>query len=148
VRLQLLAIGRLRDPPAAALFDRYAARCPWPLEVRELVPRGRGGREAEGRLLLDALPPGARCIVLDERGRELGSREFAERLGAWRDAGESALSFLLGGADGHPDCVRQRADLLLSLGPMTWPHELARVLLAEQIYRAGTILAGHPYHRD
>ena len=87
-------------------------------------------------------------MALDERGRQLGSRDFAQKLGAWRDQGVAEIAFVIGGADGLAESLRRRADLTLSLGQMTWPHMLARAMLVEQIYRAQQILAGHPYHRD
>lgn len=118
-----------------------------PLDIVELEDRARKGRDAEGALLLDALRS-EKTIVLDERGAALGSAEFARRLERWRDQGVASAGFAIGGADGHADVVRAAADLTLSLGPMTWPHALARALLAEQLYRAATILTGHPYHRE
>jgi 23S rRNA (pseudouridine1915-N3)-methyltransferase len=119
-------------------------------------------KKREGDLLLAALDAGKSgagksgagkagrqiVVVLDERGRNLSSRDFAAQMGIWRDDGAAEIAFLIGGADGHDDGVRKRADLLLSLGALTWPHQLVRVLLAEQLYRAQQILAGHPYHRD
>jgi len=109
-------------------------------------------KKREGELLLAALTATKAgrqiAVVLDERGKNLSSRDFAAKIGAWRDDGVAEIVFVIGGADGHDDAVRNRADLLLSLGALTWPHQLVRVLLAEQIYRAQQILAGHPYHRD
>jgi 23S rRNA (pseudouridine1915-N3)-methyltransferase len=98
-------------------------------------------------LLADAVPKGATIIVLDQRGKTLSSEDFATRLGRWQDEGVGDLAFIIGGADGLDPAWRQRAALVLSLGAMTWPHVLARVMLAEQLYRAQSILAGHPYHR-
>lgn len=103
-------------------------------------------REAE--LILAAVPPGALLVALDERGRPWSSRELAERLAAWRDRGVTTLAFAIGGADGLGPAVIERADAVVSLGAMTWPHLLVRSLLLEQLYRAQQILAGHPYHRD
>jgi 23S rRNA (pseudouridine1915-N3)-methyltransferase len=111
-----------------------------PLSVAERVAR-------EGELLLAQVPNGAALIVLDERGKTLESTKFAQRLAAWRDEGRSHLTFLIGGADGHSENIRNRADFLLSLGMMTWPHMLVRGMLVEQLYRAECILANHPYHR-
>jgi 23S rRNA (pseudouridine1915-N3)-methyltransferase len=102
----------------------------------------------EGELILAALPDGARLVALDERGAAWSSRDLAERLGGWRDGGVATLAFAIGGADGLAPAVVERADAVLSLGAMTWPHLLARCLLLEQLYRAQQILAGHPYHRD
>ena len=94
------------------------------------------------------MPPGALLVALDERGQPWSSRELAERLAAWRDRGAAALVFAIGGADGLGPAVIERADAVLSLGAMTWPHLMVRSLLLEQLYRAQQILAGHPYHRD
>lgn len=117
-----------------------------PLEVAEVDAKG-AGREAEGVLLRRALPAGAPVVALDERGRMLGSRELASRLGTWRDEGARETVFLIGGADGLCPELRGEADLALSLGAMVWPHRLVRAMLAEQLYRASSILAGTPYHR-
>jgi len=121
----------------------YQQRCPWPIELLELVPR-KGESEAErlGR----AIPAGDVLVALDERGELSTSAAFAQRLGVWRDAGRS-LTFLIGGADGLDASLTGRADWCLALGRLTWPHMLVRLLLMEQLYRAGTILSGHPYHR-
>ena len=101
-----------------------------------------------GPAKLPDLPSPSVTVVLDERGRTQGSAEFAAKLGRWRDDGMRECRFLIGGADGHPAAVRDSADLLLSFGSATWPHMLARAMLAEQLYRATAILAGHPYHRE
>lgn len=145
MRLLVLAVGRSRDAACDVLIDDYAGRLPWPFELVEVVPRrGQGDTEA----LLAAAPAGAALVALDERGRDLTSRDFADRLAAWRDAARPAVACLIGGPDGHDDQLRSRADLVLAFGRMTWPHRLARVMLVEQLYRATSILAGHPYHRD
>jgi 23S rRNA (pseudouridine1915-N3)-methyltransferase len=152
VQLLIVSVGRSRDPTVEALVERYARRCPWTIALREVQLRGRvpaeRRKEAEAMRLLAAVPDTARIVTLDESGRELDSKAFAARLGDWRDSGERCIAFLVGGADGHGEAALRRADLVLSLGRMTWPHELVRVLLVEQLYRAATILAGHPYHRD
>jgi 23S rRNA (pseudouridine1915-N3)-methyltransferase len=115
-------------------------------EKRRLPPARLRDREAE--LILTALPAEARLVALDGRGRVWNSREFADRLAAWRDGGTAALAFAIGGADGLGANVTERAETVLSLGAMTWPHFLARGMLLEQLYRAQQIIAGHPYHRD
>lgn len=151
MRLHLLAVGRARPGPELELYRQYAARLSPSLALKEveekrpLTAPERKAREAE--LLLAALPVGAVVVALDERGGVQGSVAFARRLEQWRDTGTNDLAFLIGGADGHGDAVRQRAQLLLSLGAMTWPHMLVRALVAEQLWRAQAILAGHPYHR-
>ena len=103
--------------------------------------------EREGELILAALPAGARFVALDQRGAAWTSRDFADRLASWRDSGTAALAFAIGGAEGLAAAVIDRADTVLSLGMMTWPHFLVRGMLLEQLYRAQQILAGHPYHR-
>lgn len=151
MRIVVAAVGRAKPGPERALFEHYAGRLTWPLTLKEVEEKrplatvDRMAREAD--LLLGAVPQGAVVVALDERGRQLPSAAFAARIGAWRDAGTADIAFLVGGADGHAEAVRQRADLLLAFGPMTWPHLLVRGLLAEQLYRAQCILAGHPYHR-
>ena len=152
MRVCLAAVGRLRPGPMRALLDEYAGRSTWSLTIREVEARkklsGPALREHEGELLLAAIPDRATLIALDERGRELSSKSFAERLGRWRDDGIQDLAFAIGGADGLSQAVRDRALLTIAFGRATWPHMLVRVMLAEQIYRAQTILSGHPYHRE
>lgn len=151
MRLWLAAVGRAGADPARALFDTYAARLKPKITLREVVTRKtippERLTEEEGRLLLSAVPSGAVIVALDERGKTLSSTDLAKQLGRWRDDAVKDLAFLIGGADGHSPQVRNSARLVLSLGAMTWPHLLVRAMLAEQLYRAQTILAGHPYHR-
>ena len=149
MRIWLLAVGRFKTGPHRLLWEHYSSRLAEPPRLREVDDRnpGSGRADREGALLLSALPRGAVAVVLDEAGVVLGSVAFARRLADWRDAAVTDLAFVIGGADGHAPAVRQRADLLLSLGPMTWPHLLVRGMLAEQLYRAQQIAAGHPYHR-
>jgi 23S rRNA (pseudouridine1915-N3)-methyltransferase len=148
LRIAVIAVGRVRDGPEQALCQRYTRQIVWPLAIHEVEARQRGGGPApEGDLLLQRIPDGATVVALDGRGQALGSEALASRIANWRDGGVRDLAFLIGGADGLSDAVRRRADLLLSLGPMTWPHLLARAMLLEQLYRAQQILAGHPYHR-
>ena len=151
MRLHIVAVGKLKAGPHLALARHYADRLAWPLAVREVEEKrplpAAELKEREGALLLAAAPAGAVLVALDERGRALTSAAFAQKLAQWRDAGISDLAFLIGGADGLSDGVRQKAQLVLSLGAMTWPHLLVRGMLLEQLYRAQQILAGHPYHR-
>lgn len=151
MRILLIAVGRSRDGAVAELVERYTKRCPWPFETVEVQPRGRVDPKKlaaeEARLLLAAVPEGAAIVALDEHGEQPDSQTFARQLGLLRDQGRRAVAFLIGGADGHAPELLARADMKLAFGRMTWPHELVRVLLAEQVYRASTILAGHPYHR-
>ena len=148
MRVTILAIGRGRDPEIEALVRRYAKRGPWDVRLQEVVLKGKDqGPDAEAAALLARLPAGAKTVVLDGRGRDLDSAALAATLGGWRDGGAAEIACLIGGADGHGDAARARADLLLAFGRATWPHMLVRAMLAEQIYRAATILSGHPYHR-
>ena len=159
MRLQICAVGRLRAGPEKQLIDDYLARLAAAgraigfsgIALNEVEEKKRlegaalMAREAE--LLLAHVPAGARVIALDERGKNESSEAFAARLGAWRDEGAPEAVFLIGGANGLAPEIRERADHLMSFGKMTWPHMLARTMLSEQLYRAITILAGHPYHR-
>lgn len=148
----LIAVGRARRGPEQALFDHYASRLRHPfklIEVEEKRPlTGAALQEREAALLLGAIPEGASVIALDERGKNVDSRAFARTLSDWRDRGIRMTAIVIGGADGLTDAVRTRADLVLCLGKMTWPHMLVRGLIAEQLYRAQQISAGHPYHRQ
>jgi len=151
MRILVAAIGRARAGPHLALERFYAERLVWKVTLTELEEKRRLPaaelREKEGALLLGRLPPGAAAVALDERGQSLSSVRFAETLGAFEADGRE-IAFLIGGADGHSEAVRRKADLLLSFGAMTWPHLLVRGMLFEQLYRAQQILAGHPYHRE
>jgi 23S rRNA (pseudouridine1915-N3)-methyltransferase len=151
MRLHIVAVGKLKAGPHAALARHYADRLAWPLAIREVEEKrplpAPELREREAALLLAAVPPDAVLIALDERGKTLASAAFAQKLAAWRDSGTVELAFVIGGADGLSESVRQKAQLVLSLGAMTWPHLLVRGMLLEQLYRAQQILAGHPYHR-
>ncbi len=152
MRVVIAAVGRARAGPARDLFEHYVGRINWPITLREVEERRslplERLRAREAELLLAALPKGAPIVALDERGKALSSPEFAERIGRWRDDGVADLAFVIGGADGLDEGLRRRADLVLGLGRMTWPHLLVRALIAEQLYRAQQILAGHPYHRS
>jgi 23S rRNA (pseudouridine1915-N3)-methyltransferase len=148
MRIVIAAIGKLRKGPEQEIFETYIRRLPWAVTVKDFAEQdGRDRQAREGERLLKAIPAGATVIALDEHGEALDSIGFSERLRGWRDGGTADLAFLIGGADGHGPEVRKRAEWLLSLGPMTWPHLLVRGMLAEQLYRASAILAGHPYHR-
>jgi 23S rRNA (pseudouridine1915-N3)-methyltransferase len=137
--LHIVARGRIGRGAEADLVERYAKRLAWPFRMTEL-PDG-GGR-------MPAVEPATRIVMLDETGEMLGSRAIADRLGRWRDDGVRETRFLIGAADGFDDAARGQADLLLSFGRATWPHLLARAMLAEQLWRATSILANHPYHRE
>ena len=138
MRLHIIARGRIGRSPEADLVARYLKRVTWPVLLTELPEHGGS---------LPPAPAPLRKVVLDERGAAFGSEPFAALLGRWRDAGVREARFLIGAADGHDAAQRAQADLLLGFGPMTWPHLLVRAMLAEQLWRATSILAGHPYHR-
>lgn len=155
MRVHLCAVGRMRAGPERALVDDYLTRFDrtgralglGPVQEHEVEDRRGGGMEAEAELLARAVPAGALLAVLDERGRMLSSPDFADRLGRWRDGGRQDVAFVIGGADGIAPALRAQADFALSFGQMVWPHMLVRVMLAEQLYRAASILANAPYHR-
>ena len=150
MKIAVIAIGKARRDEAAALFEHYAKRIRATVELREIAEaKGRTAAERmdrEGEAILGALPKNAALVALDPRGKSMTSEGFATFLGKTADSGRG-IAFVIGGADGLAEAVRERADVVLSLGAMTWPHLMVRAMLAEQIYRAETILAGHPYHR-
>ncbi len=135
----MVARGRIGRGPEAELVARYAKRISWPLKLTELPDLG-------GRV--PPRDPNGVTVALDERGVQLGSVELARRLEAWRDAGRRECRFLIGAADGHEDAERNEANLLLAFGKATWPHLLVRAMLMEQLFRATSIIANHPYHRE
>jgi len=137
--LHIVARGRIGRGPEAELVERYLKRVTWPTKMTELPDTG--GKVPD-------VVPGTRVVLLDETGENLPSRILAERLGAWRDDGVREARFMIGAADGFDDAQRAGADMLLSFGRATWPHLMARAMLAEQLWRAASILANHPYHRE
>ena len=137
--LHIVARGRVGRSAEAELVERYLKRIAWPTKVTELPESG-------GKVPLP--PENGVTILLDEKGQQLGSLDFARRLEAWRDGGKREARFMIGGADGFDDEARASADLLIAFGKATWPHLLARAMLAEQLWRATSILANHPYHRE
>ena len=137
--LHIIARGKIGRSPEAELVERYLKRISWPVKVTELADSG-------GNLPEPA--KNAVTVLLDERGTALSSMELARKLENWRDTGRKEVRLLIGAADGHDTAVRGEADLLLSFGPATWPHLLVRSMLAEQLFRATSILANHPYHRE
>lgn len=159
MRVSIVAVGRLKDGPERELYLKYAKRIDeagrrialGPLQLVELAEARQASaaqRRADeaARILEKSQDAGVR-VMLDETGKSMGSEAFARFLTRERDEGQKGIAFLIGGADGHGDAVATAADLKLSLGPMTLPHGLARIVLAEQIYRAATLISGHPYHR-
>lgn len=159
MRLLIAAVGRLKAGPERELLARYVERTGAtgkalslaPLDIAE-IPESQAQTAAkrksdEAKALLAALPAKAKIVALDERGKSISSEDFAKKLARLRDDGAGSLAFLIGGADGLDETVRKRADLTVAYGAATFPHQIVRILLAEQIYRAVTILSGHPYHR-
>jgi len=159
MRLSVAAVGRLKQGPERDLAERYAKRAADAGRALGLAPvdivevRESRNRDADKRMteesiaLANAIPDGSAIVVLDLRGENLGSAELAARLRGWQEAGRPAAGFVIGGPDGLADGLRDRAELTLAFGSATWPHQLVRIMLLEQIYRAITILSGHPYHR-
>jgi 23S rRNA (pseudouridine1915-N3)-methyltransferase len=137
--LHIVARGKIGRSPEADLVDRYLKRIGWPTKITELPDRGGSP---------PALTSTGVCVVLDERGDDLTSVALAKKLEAWRDGGKREARFLIGAADGHEEDIRSSADLLIRFGSATWPHLLVRAMLAEQLFRATSILANHPYHRE
>ena len=155
MRVTLCVVGRLRAGPERDLIDDYLTRFDrtgralglGPIDVREVEDRKGGGMTAEAVVLEKALPAGAAVIALDERGKIKTSPDFSQDLAKWRDDGRSDLAFIIGGAAGIDPALRAKCHASLSFGKMVWPHMLVRVMLAEQLYRAASILSGAPYHR-
>lgn len=159
MRVTIAAIGRMKQGPERDLVARYLERARatgkslglTQFDIAESVESRAGSaarRKAEEAIHLGAAAPdGFVRIALDEHGRTSGSEKFAEDIAAWRDNGRAGLCFFIGGADGLDPALVQKADRVLSFSPLTWPHQLVRIMLAEQLYRATTILSGHPYHR-
>ena len=139
MRLHIIARGKIGRSPESELVDRYLKRIIWPTKITELPDRGGTMPAAERN---------SRTIIFDEKGEQLSSAQIAELLGRWRDDGVSETRFCLGAADGFDDADRATADKLIAFGKATWPHMMARAMLVEQLYRATSILANHPYHRE
>lgn len=160
MRITLIAVGRLKTGPEKELAARYLDRlaktggaCGLDFaRVVELTESRAGNSETrkreEAAQILKSVPEGALLMALDERGKALSSQDFAALLGERRDSGHRDLAIVIGGADGLDEALRDRADLCINLGRLTWPHQIVRILIAEQLYRCVTILTGHPYHRD
>jgi 23S rRNA (pseudouridine1915-N3)-methyltransferase len=159
MRIALVCVARLKAGPERELFDRYFKRLSEGarsvgiagVDLREIdesrARRPEGRREEEGAAILAAAPQGSMLIALDERGQSPSSAEWAAHIGRARDASRAVYAIVIGGPDGLSDSVRERAHWVISFGAMTWPHQLVRAMASEQLYRAMTILAGHPYHR-
>lgn len=146
MKVTIATIGKCKkNSPEKMLIDEYVKRMAWTVLIKEV---DNSTQAEEAHFLQSVIPHGAKVVVLDERGENMKSTELAEKVSNWQLNGCSELCFLIGGADGHLQSTRDRADLLLSFGKLTLPHMLMRAVLAEQIYRIQTIIAGHPYHRE
>jgi 23S rRNA (pseudouridine1915-N3)-methyltransferase len=139
MRLHIIARGKIGRCPEQELVDRYLKRISWPIKITELPDKGGAAPSAE---------PHSRTVMLDEKGEQIGSLDFAKLLERWRDDGVRETRFLIGAADGFGEAERAGADTLIAFGKATWPHMMARAMLAEQLFRATSILANHPYHRE
>jgi len=148
MKIKIVAVGKLKNSPMLDLCEEYAKRIGKDISIKEIdAPKGSTSI-VEEPLILKNLSNAGILVALDERGETLSSPDFAKKFDKWQTHAHSdGLTFLIGGADGLTDTVRQKADFLMSFGKQTWPHMLVRVMLLEQIYRARQILAGHPYHR-
>ena len=150
MKLVILAVGRGRATPEQDLATGWLARIPQGgelIEIESRLPAGDARREDEGARLLRHCPPATPLVACDPQGRDTSSEALAAMLGRWRDDGIASACFAIGGADGHSPALLQRAEARIAFGSATWPHMLFRAMLAEQLYRATMILAGHPYHR-
>lgn len=146
MKITIIAIGKCKkNSPEAQLIEEYTKRSHWQLIIKE---KDNSDQKTEAEFLISSIPHNAKVIVLDERGVNLKSTELAQIISDWQTEGASEICFLIGGADGHLQSTRDKADLILSFGKLTLPHMLMRAVLSEQIYRIQTILSGHPYHRE
>ncbi|MBM3579747.1 MAG: 23S rRNA (pseudouridine(1915)-N(3))-methyltransferase RlmH [Alphaproteobacteria bacterium] len=145
MHIQILSPGKFENSPHKEVFAHYHKRMKWKIELKELA---QGTKEEEQKLILKNLKPATKLIALDERGQEFSSTNFAKLISDFALHGNSHLSFLIGGAEGLTDDILKKSSLKISLGKMTLPHLMARTILLEQLYRAQSILAGHPYHRE
>ena len=156
MKISITAVGRLRNSPEKELVDDYLSRFsklskPFGLSLKpviEIDDKKGGGPMSEAKLLMKSFQRDSKIIALDERGVTLSSKEFAKYLSGWAAGGVGYCNLVIGGADGLDKSLLEKANLKISFGKMVWPHMLARVMIAEQLYRAATILAGSPYHRE
>jgi 23S rRNA (pseudouridine1915-N3)-methyltransferase len=151
MRVAVVAVGKLKRSPLQAVFDDYVARLAWPVAVHEVAasrgPTAEVRRDDEAAALARHLPAKSVVVTLDKDGHDLTTEALADRFSAWQVSSQADVAFVVGGPDGLGGALKSRADLTLAFGRATWPHLLVRVMLAEQLYRAASILAGHPYHR-
>jgi 23S rRNA (pseudouridine1915-N3)-methyltransferase len=151
MKITIATVGRIKKGPGKDLWDVYAKRLKWSLDLKEVEEKNALGlhaiRRKEGDLLLAKVPKGAFLIAMDQNGLLLSSLDFAKKINLWQDRGIRDLAFIIGGSEGLDQTAIDKADLQMSMGKMTWPHMLARIMLLEQIYRAQCILGNHPYHK-
>jgi len=151
MKIIIAAVGKMKKGPEAELLEAYKKRLPWDIVIKEIEEKrplpAEKLKDSEASQLLSSLPESSFKIALDERGKQLGSRQLAEKLRGWLEGG-APVTFLIGGAAGHGRKIAEEANFTLSLGSLTWPHMLVRVMLMEQLYRSSTIISGHPYHKD
>ena len=152
MHIHILTVGRDRQGPTADLAQDYLKRCPWRISMTDIPPRRQGSvtqrLAEEAAKLKQLIPDNAPLILLDERGQDLSSRDLAKRIESFQHEGIRSICFVVGGADGLDPGLQKQASLKLAFGRATWPHRLIKIMLLEQLYRASTILSGHPYHRD
>ncbi len=154
MKISIISIGKFENSPHKQVFETYIKRLKWKVELKELDLKNSQNfsvpkiKEGEGALILKALKPSSKLIVLDEDGKQFSSVAFAKMISDFAVAGDSDLSFVIGGSDGLSEEVLQKSNLKISFGKMTFPHLMVRAILAEQLYRAQSIIAGHPYHRE
>jgi 23S rRNA (pseudouridine1915-N3)-methyltransferase len=152
MKVTVAAIGKFKNSPEKEIFNSYKKRIPWTFELKEQEAKkslsGAQLKDAEAALLLSAIPKNSKIIALDERGKNISSSQIADLISSWQNDGTSSVAFIIGGADGLAPEIRNKADFTLSFGKLTWPHMLVRAMLAEQIYRAYSIISNHPYHRE
>lgn len=144
----ILSVGKLRQPAYVNLFELYTGRCRWTIRTQEVPVRKQQDKSVETRKLVSLIPAKSKVIALDEHGHQPSSRKLADRVSDWQDDGTRDIAWLIGGADGLDFSCLTKPDFKLAFGALTWPHQLARVMLAEQIYRCECLINGHPYHRD
>ncbi len=145
MNITILAIGKTKDDATTDLVAEYCKRLSWRVKISDLPQKNKAD---DGARLIAAIPKQSFVIALDEHGDNLSSQKLAAKIQSWQNAGHSHLCFIIGGADGLSAEVLRRADFNLALGKMTWPHRMVKVMILEQLYRANTILSGHPYHRE
>lgn len=152
MNINIFSIGKFKNNPQKEVFNIYIERIPWNVSLRELEIKSGGEAEVlkqkESELLLNSAISCDKIILLDEYGKNLSSMEFADLIKNYRDSGQNNLAFIIGGASGVSDILRKKASQIISLGKMTFPHMMVRSILAEQLYRAYSIIHNHPYHRQ